>query len=64
MRASSDQWIEVAACGMLTAETLRKGGADPEIVSCFAFGLGLERLAALRLGLDDIRKLWQRPYVR
>jgi phenylalanyl-tRNA synthetase alpha subunit len=57
------QWLNIAGCGMMTAGELRKAGYDPDQVSCFGFGLGLERLAMLRLGLDDIRKLWQPPYV-
>jgi len=57
------QWLNIAGCGLLTADELRKVGHDPEMISCFGFGLGLERLAMLRLGLDDIRKLWQPPYV-
>jgi len=58
-----ESWFEVVGCGMLTAETLRQGGHDPESASGFAFGMGLERLAALKLGIGDIRKLWQPPYV-
>jgi phenylalanyl-tRNA synthetase alpha subunit len=58
-----DAWCEIIGCGMLTRETLRKAGYDPHEVSGFAWGLGLERLVVLKLGLDDIRKLWQPPFV-
>ena len=58
-----EQWIEIAGCGMLTAEMLRETGYDPQAVSGFAFGLGLERIAMLKHGIDDIRKLWSPPYV-
>ena len=57
------EWLTIAGCGILPAEELRKAGYDPDQVSCFGFGVGLERLAMLRLGLDDIRKLWHPPYV-
>jgi RNA polymerase sigma factor (sigma-70 family) len=57
------KWVEVGGSGMLPAAILRQAGFDPQELSGFAFGLGLERIAMLRLGLDDIRKLWQPPYV-
>ena len=57
------EWMEIAGCGMLTAQTLSEAGYDPQAVSGFAFGLGLERLAMLKYGIDDIRKLWAPPYV-
>ncbi len=58
-----EEWMEIAGCGMLTVETLTEAGYDPQTVSGFAFGLGLERIAMLKLGIDDIRKLWAPPYV-
>jgi RNA polymerase sigma factor (sigma-70 family) len=57
------RWLEIAGCGMLTARTLADGGFKPESVSGFAFGASLERLATLKHGIDDIRKLWQAPYI-
>lgn len=48
---------------MLPATVLTKAGLDAKNVSGFGFGLGLERLAMLKYGIDDIRKLWQPPYV-
>jgi len=56
-------WTGVAGCGMLSAKMLEEGGYNPRLVSGFAFGLGLERLAMIKHGLDDIRKLWQPPYI-
>ena len=56
-------WLNVAGCGLLKPESLREAGYDPEEVSGYAFGLGLERLAMLKFDIDDIRKLWQPPYV-
>ena len=58
-----NRWLETAGCGMLTAETLAGAGYDPQTVSGFAFGLGLERITMLKFGIDDIRKLWAPPYV-
>ena len=56
-------WHEVAGSGMLKAETLSEAGYDPDAVTGFAFGLGLERLAMLKFGIDDIHALWQPPFV-
>lgn len=58
-----DKWLEIAGCGVLKAETLRQAGFDPQAVSGFAFGLGLERLAMLKHDIADIRELWAPPYV-
>ena len=57
-------WLEVAGGGMLKAAMLREAGYDPERVSGFAFGLGLERLVQVRDGLEDIRDLWKPPYLK
>jgi phenylalanyl-tRNA synthetase alpha chain len=51
-------WIEFGGSGLVDPNVLRNVGYDPERVSGFAFGLGLERLAILRHGLPDIRDLW------
>lgn len=58
------QWVEIAGCGMLTPETLSRGGYDPRTVRGFAFGMSLERLAILEFHIGDMRALWQPPYVR
>jgi phenylalanyl-tRNA synthetase alpha chain len=50
-------WVELLPCGLIHPAVLRAGGADPEIWSGFAFGLGLTRLAMMRFGIDDIRLL-------
>jgi phenylalanyl-tRNA synthetase alpha chain len=57
------EWVEVSGSGLLRPETLREAGCDPGAIQGFAWGLGLERLAMLKHGLDDIRALWQPPYV-
>ncbi len=52
-------WIEMGGSGMVHPAVLEFVGYDPEEVSGFAFGLGLERMAQLRHGVPDIRLLWQ-----
>ncbi len=51
-------WIEIGGSGMVDPNVLQFVGYDPEEVSGFAFGWGLERMAILRHGLPDIRDLW------
>lgn len=48
-------WLEVAGAGMVHPEVLKNGGIDPEQYSGYAWGMGVERLAMLRYGIDDIR---------
>jgi phenylalanyl-tRNA synthetase alpha chain len=52
-------WIEMGGAGMVDPNVLEFVGYDPEEVSGFAFGLGLERIAQLRHGVPDIRLLWE-----
>ena len=49
-------WVEWGGCGMVHPNVLRHCGLDPEEWSGFAFGFGIERMAAQRHGLDDIRE--------
>lgn len=48
-------WLEIAGAGMVHPVVLRNGGYDPEQYSGYAFGMGVERPAILRYGIDDIR---------
>ena len=48
-------WLEVLGCGMVYPEVFRHVGIDPEQYLGYAFGMGVERLAMLRYGIDDIR---------
>jgi phenylalanyl-tRNA synthetase alpha chain len=48
-------WLEVLGCGMVYPEVFRQVGIDPERWLGYAFGMGVERLAMLRYGIDDIR---------
>lgn len=52
-------FIELLGAGMVHPRVLRNGGYDPECVQGFAFGMGLERAAMLRSGLEDVRLLSQ-----
>jgi phenylalanyl-tRNA synthetase alpha chain len=52
-------WIEMGGSGLVDPNVLSNVNYDPEEVSGFAFGLGLERIALLRHGLPDLRMLWQ-----
>src|SRR3990170_1464744 len=51
-------WLEVLGSGMVHPAVLANGGYDPEVFTGFAFGMGPERLAMLKHGMDDIRYFW------
>ena len=53
------EWIEIGGCGMVDPQVFAGVGYDPEIWSGYAFGMGLERLAMLLYGIDDIRYFYQ-----
>jgi phenylalanyl-tRNA synthetase alpha chain len=52
-------WLEIGGCGMVHPNVLRNCGIDPEVYSGYAFGMGIERTQMLRMGLDDIRLLYE-----
>ena len=52
---SGTGWLEILGCGMVDPNVLNNVGVDPEIYTGFAFGMGVERLAMLKWGIDDIR---------
>ncbi|KQO14651.1 phenylalanine--tRNA ligase subunit alpha [Paenibacillus sp. Leaf72] len=51
-------WLEILGCGMVHPRVLEMGGYDPNEVSGFAFGMGVERIALLKYGIDDIRHFY------
>jgi phenylalanyl-tRNA synthetase alpha chain len=51
-----DRWVEMGGAGMVDPNVLRAVGYDPDEVTGFAFGLGVERLCMRRHGIDDIRQ--------
>lgn len=52
-------WLEILGAGMVDPEVFKHVGYDPEEVTGFAFGVGVERVAMLRYGLTDIRMLYE-----
>jgi len=52
-------YIEILGAGVVHPNVLRMCGYDPEVYSGFAFGVGIERVAILRYGIDDIRRFYQ-----
>jgi len=52
-------WLEILGAGMIDPQVFRFVGYDPERVSGFAFGMGVERIAMLKFGIEDIRLFFQ-----
>ena len=52
-------FIEILGAGMVHPHVLEMSGYDPKEYSGFAFGVGIERVAMLRYGIDDIRRIYQ-----
>ncbi len=52
-------WLEILGAGMVDPEVFKMVGYDPEVYSGFAFGLGIERIAMLKYGIDDIRLYYE-----
>jgi phenylalanyl-tRNA synthetase alpha chain len=52
-------WLEILGAGMIDPEVFKMVGYDPEIYSGFAFGLGIERIAMLKYGINDIRLYYE-----
>ncbi|QDH69440.1 phenylalanine--tRNA ligase subunit alpha [Marilutibacter alkalisoli] len=55
----STRWLEVLGCGMVHPNVLRNVGIDPEKYTGYAFGMGVERFAMLRYGVDDLRAFFE-----
>ena len=64
----SDHWMEVLGSGMVHRKVIEAGGYDPDVWQGFAFGCGIDRLAMLKYGMDDLRAFfdgdirWLRHY--
>lgn len=52
-------WLEILGCGMVHPMVLKLNGYDPDKVSGFAFGMGIERIAMLLYGIDDLRNFYE-----
>ena len=50
-----NQWMEILGCGMVDPEVFKSVGYDPKVWRGYAFGMGVERIAMLKHGIDDIR---------
>jgi phenylalanyl-tRNA synthetase alpha chain len=53
------KWIEIMGCGMVDPKVFEAVGVDPERYTGYAFGMGIERIAMIALGVDDIRYFYQ-----
>ncbi len=53
------RWLEVLGCGMVHPKVLQMSGIDPEKYTGFAFGMGVERFAMLRYGVNDLRMFFE-----
>jgi phenylalanyl-tRNA synthetase alpha chain len=51
-------WLELGGCGMVHPNVMRAGGVDPERWTGFAFGFGIDRLAGIKFGIDDLREMF------
>lgn len=50
-----DRWIEIMGAGMVHPHVIRGAGIDPAMYQGFAFGMGIDRLAVMKYGVDDVR---------
>ena len=55
----TDRLLEILGSGLIDPEVLKIVGYDPDVYSGFAFGLGVERIAMLKYGIDDIRMYYE-----
>ena len=56
---SQTGWLEILGSGLVHPRVLAMSGYDPDQVSGFAFGMGVERIAMLKYGVDDIRLFFE-----
>lgn len=52
------RWVEVMGGGMVHPTVIRNAGIDPAVYQGFAFGMGIERLAVMKYGIDDVRLMY------
>jgi phenylalanyl-tRNA synthetase alpha chain len=58
-RKMGKDWLEIAGCGMVHPQVFENVGYDPEEWSGWAFGFGIERIAMIRYGINDIRLFYE-----
>ncbi|MEK6805582.1 MAG: phenylalanine--tRNA ligase subunit alpha [Pseudomonadota bacterium] len=59
IRDEHGRWLEVLGCGVVHPSVFKAVGIDPERYSGYAFGMGVERFAMLRYGVDDLRRFYE-----
>ena len=55
----SDRWLEILGCGMVDPAVFEAVGLDAAAYTGYAFGMGIERIAMILQGVDDIRHYYQ-----
>jgi phenylalanyl-tRNA synthetase alpha chain len=58
----STGWLEIGGCGMVHPNVFKAVNYDPDKYSGFAFGMGIERIAMLKYGIDDLRSLFENDH--
>lgn len=58
-RKMGKEWLEIAGCGMVHPQVFENVGYDPEAWTGWAFGFGIERIAMIRYGINDIRLFYE-----
>jgi phenylalanyl-tRNA synthetase alpha chain len=58
-RKMGKEWLEIAGCGMVHPKVFETVGYDPEVWTGWAFGFGIERIAMIRYGINDIRLFYE-----
>jgi phenylalanyl-tRNA synthetase alpha chain len=59
VRKMGKEWLEIAGCGMVHPRVFETVGYDPEVWTGWAFGFGIERIAMIRYGINDIRLFYE-----
>ena len=57
-----DKWLEILGCGMVHPNVLNNVKIDPKKYQGFAFGIGIDRLAMLKYGINDLRAFFETDY--
>ena len=57
-----DQWLEILGCGMVHPNVLKNVKVDPDKFQGYAFGIGIDRLAMLKYGINDLRAFFECDY--
>ena len=57
-----DKWLEILGCGMVHPNVLKNSKVDPKKYQGFAFGIGIDRLAMLKYGINDLRSFFECDY--